>query len=776
MPVIRTRTQLNDTRSITGGGVRPSPMPQAMLNMANALSSRAADLASTMGQTSQEEAIALAKSATFSTGPDGMPQLPPEPAERMGLLASRAYDRTIEQNFLTQMQTAVRAQIEDAKNTHPYDLDAFQAEVGTRVDAMADDVPEGYEAAWQNIFSSELVRAGASIGYAQSKLQENIAKSTYGEGLTMRTQSITEAILLSDDELANAMIEDAVNYILNSPEHITMGRSKTDINNIILAAGTARLKRDERLDERGSADIQAMLDQANMGGDILDYYNDPFATNQKGEHIPVDGARGAAVAILNQFLGSAYARDQAVANTAKTNALLTDLQQGRAADTPENRNGFDAILGASFGLRDAEGSPASMNADYILAISQGVVDQDPEATEMFNTLTQRIKDAGIYPESVVEVARQLNRRMSAEDFIAAYPLYTALKERTNSDAANVDMSAELGPEALVVMQMVDAMHMGGRLGTESVEQAVVEVLAYRDEPWTASALAEAMNRDTGFFRLTNTTEDNAFERLEKATIDHVFDGVNPTDEEREKAVQVAQIYYRLEGTRDAALERTRQAFEGGWMNSDYMGKARTATAPEIAYKDPAPLDFGGVLKKYGKILGSRALRGLENILKAGNFVWGDLLIEDRDIDLGSREMGSTLFDQLANAEIKRMLEEHHPEMLEMYDMFLTHEDYQLGFREGGGKYPIYDLRLKGPMDTMLTFPEPLDIREAYMEAVSQVEFVIQMDEALMNYAINQSTNWEVIIERLQEGKSPAQQDIMREVGEAMAEQHGITIK
>ena len=70
MPVIRTRTQLNDTRSITGGGVRPSPMPQAMLNMANALSSRAADLASTMGQTSQEEAIALAKSATFSTGPD----------------------------------------------------------------------------------------------------------------------------------------------------------------------------------------------------------------------------------------------------------------------------------------------------------------------------------------------------------------------------------------------------------------------------------------------------------------------------------------------------------------------------------------------------------------------------------------------------------------------------------------------------------------------------------------------------------------------------------
>ena len=120
MPVTRARINVSPQIGTNPVTARPTNAAAVMQEQSKQFGQMAVEYGRTMALAAEDEAKALIRGAVFSTGPNGLPQMPPNPTERMGTIARETYDAGMIEAMAHRMTTAMQAQINEAEASNLY--------------------------------------------------------------------------------------------------------------------------------------------------------------------------------------------------------------------------------------------------------------------------------------------------------------------------------------------------------------------------------------------------------------------------------------------------------------------------------------------------------------------------------------------------------------------------------------------------------------------------------------------------------------------------------
>lgn len=752
MPVLRKRETVNTSLNMRPVQARPLEGMAAVQRAGQAaeaargylrettadMTRKAADFARGMAAAAEEEAKALAKAAVFSTGPNGLPQLPPNVTERMGRIARRTYDATIEDRFAHQMQTAIKGQINDARNANMYDLDGFIMDAESRISQMALDIPPGYEGMFQQISSGLMVDTGASIGYAQAQLQQEEA-AVSAEQMAIDARSlIVDRIWRGEDEDAQAMIEAEVERIRAArPETISPSDKVKMIDDLYYEAGLRRMFRDFGIDENNlSSDQLAALNAALQTGKderIIGYFTRPDAN---GEPIFDRKMAERAGYKVQEFMGVASARDAAVTKQAETAFTVDAVMAGKGSGTAKEKEAMDIGLGERLGL------------DRPLMPEDWAAMDDRTRT----SVVQAVKDGGFESDSLATYFRTLEGESDPDALTRGFMLWRDLREQANSKGVVRDLSGVAGARMGAIFARADNLHAGGTsldlAARDAVAMAEKLFLQDQNKAWDDRALAAAMNRDRTWLGTAfgaRIDETNVRDKLAEIVDEIVFPDMDTTAEERAKAIDMLETHIRIGATAPDAIEYTRQQQIDRYAESSAMGK-RSAFAPEVHFPDPPAQSFGELFRGYQTYAKGMGKSVGEVFLEAPNALIPNF-IGSYSVGLGADFDRATVFERAANVEVQKMIEGSGLDLETVYgdgelqrgadgSRFLGNRflkpgrDYTLEYaRPGKGGKPVYRVTLKQPGGISIQLDGELDVTEEYRKASELTRVVTMFEDA-----------------------------------------------
>lgn len=727
MPVKRKREEVRSTAG--SGGVVASPR-SAMSNVMRRNAQEAAQRAHAYGQLmateAEDEAMALAKAATFSTGPNGMPQLPPNPTKRMGDIAQRTYDRALQDRFVHQMTTAVRAQVSDAETANMYDHDAFVQDAQSRIDQMAADVPEGYQGAFQQVSTSALASGAATIGRRQAQQDARNTASRIPVQVQDHISTIKEAIWAGQDDRAR-MLSEQLDWLDRIPSHIMTDGEKADARDSILySAAETRMVRDLDLDNRNPGELTDLATRLSKGDDkeLMKYFTSPDGTVHHDWAVKAAGK-------VNQFLAKANRTARAEAERMEEGQRVDRITAGVAnPDSKKNRATADRMLSEELGLEDPD-NPGTRRqiswADWLT--------MDQEARDI---AVPFMKSTGVVPSSFRDAMKRLENRRDPAEMTAAFRLLRDLDEGPNFQGVTASYMEHVPDKVKATYEMVSLMHGDGEMLQEDVVSAMEKVYALDDQEWGDEQLARRMNGDNGWMDgRGSVTADTAREGMRRDVVQTIFDGVQALPKEKDEAVRLFETYYRLGQNFDEAMELTRQSFEGRYVESRFMaGAARSAYAPEKHY---AARPSSSV----GEYVGDLAGRGAGELVDQFEWLYGFIpgLHDEATFQNLGAYMKATPFERMASDRIKDMLAEHPDAELRdalwpkgddrAKGQFLVGgEDYKLTPTGRGGDLPVYNvlMRIGGQWVPTGTLDVRADWRAMMRAELTAKEIMKETDE------------------------------------------------
>ncbi|WP_138469865.1 hypothetical protein [Poseidonocella sp. HB161398] len=697
MPVLRRPIEIN-----TGASVRPVAMTRSaagdmMAAQAGRMAQRAAQYGQAMASAAQEEGEALARAATFSTGPNGMPQMPDASGQRMSAIARRTYDGAMQDRMGHQMATAIKGRIAAVENLHPYDLDAFQDEAAQAIADMRSDIPEGFEGFFEDTIAGAMVSTGASIGHRQGQIELRNAASRAPVMADDQVRAIRDMVLAGDDAGAAAMaantqwIDDLSPAIMDDGEKADLKRR------IATATGMARMSRD--LDV-GNLSPDALMDlQARLLSGTDEELNEYFTL----EDGTVDReAMRSASGTVTQFIGNANRRLAAQEAAAQKAYDLSVLRRGGATSNPKNRALLDEDLSNALQLTTEDGRRRGIDmADWL------TMDGDDRSNAL-----ALVKDAGMLPDTLRQVLDRMDTNPDPAELVAGFELVRDLYEGPNSAGATVNLGDAIPDDLAAVYGMVSDLHGDGSYTQEGVERAVSKVWALRDEKWDDTELARVMNaQNRRWDGRGRVTADDAGEVLMRDLRDTLYDGgdIEPTPEEARQAASVFTTYLRLGNNYQLAMDMTRQSMEDRYVTSEYMGGVRSAYAPEKFYDVP----YQGIGDMLSHVSGEAA-------------GW---LMSGIGFSRAGGRLASTPFEAIADTRIREMIAGFDGSMagdafegeasgerfgIDDADFLRPGEDYQLRAQTGRGTPPVYTVMMRDETGTMYPVGT-LDVRDDIAE-------------------------------------------------------------
>lgn len=662
MPVLRKREELNAQAGMRPVTMRPlegANRAGAMLNTASAslndlsritgvLTRRAAAFGEAMVTASEEEAMALTKKAVFTTGPNGG-VLKPELKTRLSEVAQRTYDRVMEERYINQMQTAMRQQIMDARNSNMDDLDAFIADAEGRMAQMALDVPPGYEGVFQQLSTGMMVETGASIGYQQAQMRRQADRANVVYEVENLMNGVQGQLWASDDDAATLSMQATLDYIDQQPEGVMSTAEKhTARLDAYYRWGVTRLMRDLRLgDDNTDPDLLMEVSSSLRKGDdpqLMEYFIRPGST------VPDRDLAMRAASELAQLTWEANARASERTRQVTEQTAVNRMLAGGSQDTQENKARLDAIVAKEIG---AEGD--LMPDDWLM--------MDPRSRAR---AIQRVKEIGYTSSSLDALFRDLEGETDGDRLTAGYMIWRDLKHQQNARGAVVDMSGVAGPRMGAIFERAEALNAGGRYDLAAREAVkMAETLRMQDETgsWTDQELANRLNNRLAgsvvdyLFR-QNVTPETARAALGRAVDRHIFDdlGIAPTAQEREQTVAMVETFLRTGESLDRSFEYARQGIDGRFKEERGMGGVRSSQGPERNYPNIPAANFDQLFDSFLDLAEGSARRVAEVFANAPNALIPNF-VYTYDATFASDFKLASDFEKIAHPMIARMIEE-----------------------------------------------------------------------------------------------------------------------
>ncbi len=733
MPVLRKREEIRSNLASQGGVIQSRPNPMVEMNRQNAaaMGRLAVDYGRTMALASEEEGRALARAAVFTTGPNGMPQMPPEITHRMGEIGARTYDNAMQERLVPQMRSALQAQISDAEAANLYDYDAFLEDANARIETMAAETPEGMEGMFQEAATDLIVGAGASIGMRMGQISVADARTRIPAQVTDLSDQIHEAVLAGDDALAQSLLIDGLSWLDDfGPAYLSDGDLANHRNHLLLETGTARLLRDAEIANEGPLTVDQLSSlsarlQTGQDPELMEYFT------HEGVFTPSYEIARRAASRVQQLMGEANRIQGEQAEAARTGARAHILATGGADDTQENRNFADAYLGDRVGLTNPSGTRRAFELEDWASLS----DQDRA-----NAVTE-IKNIGFLPTTAQQFFRAVARDQSPDMLEAGFLLYLDLRDAENSSGVAIDMTGELPQELQEIYGLVATLHGRGWVGQEGIMDAVELVHSVRDQEWDDEALLRRLVPDLEDFFSGGTfargtvfsqlEAGNAQQALRDVVIPEVFAGIEATPDEKRQAMDLFTVYYRVGLGLEDAIEATRQGIEGRYTEAPGMNIARSAYHPSVHYPDAATSGVAEWLGRGFQAARAGAAGAAESLLELPFQV----LPEDWEpsFDLGADRLSASTFDLMADVEIRNMVEAM-PEGLDRdafsvdRDMLVMGRDYTLIYNAGSGDMPTYNVMMPDAGGVPRMVGE-LDLRDEW-QAAAEFNVNLQSVETL----------------------------------------------
>lgn len=713
MPVLRQREEVRSTvgqgAGVTSGANDPSG--RLLAQQADGLARRANEVGRAMAAAADDEGKALAKAAVFSTGPNGAPVMPPAITERMGTIARKSLNLSLEEKFAHQLTTAIRSQINDAEASNQFDRDAFTQDAQARLAKMAGDIPPEMGGMFQQISTGLLVDANASIGMRQGRLEIEDAKSRVPVQVDDAINGIKERVLQGADVAAQAHVDNALRMIDGQPLSVmNAGEKRAEKDRILIETGSARMLRDLGLTGEDVTPDQ-LFDLATRLRSGEDPELMKFFTHEGSSTPSFELARRAAETVVMPLVGNANVNTARRKDAATLAGDRSRVASGSETPTEKNRAILDDCQTGSLGLKDANGVQVRMSPELWGQLS----DEDRHIA------VRVAKDAGFMSHSMAGFFRQAQNSLDPQMLADAFILYRDLQGVPNSKGKVTDLSGEI-PEGLqAIFAGIDAHHGDGGASQESVGRAVTRFLTLRDgaKEFDDEALARRLNADNRFRDgRGRVTAETAQEAIRDAVTRTVFEGIEATSAEKAQAVTIFLGNYQEGLTSfEQSLEFTRQSMEGRFTETKFMNVQRSSLAPEKHYPDPPP---GGIVEAFTRL--DRKVAGtIVQSLPGFQTVW-NLIMPTRATEIDADRLRASTFELLADVEIRSMIEamgDDAPEGLLAGDglfifdkMLVGGQDYVLTPSTRTGKTPIYNVGIRDANGRMVQIGE-LDLREQF---------------------------------------------------------------
>lgn len=681
MPVMRRREQVRSTVSLSPVSARPNPMVGVAADAANQLAGMAADYARGLAVAAEDEARALAKAAAFSMNENGAPQLPLNPTERMGKIAQRTYDATIEDAFVHRMKSAIDMSIGDAESANIYDQDGFLLDADERLAKLREGIPPQYQGVFDQLATGTKVGAATGIGFRQGQMALENRRSREPAMQADALASIAEAISFGDDGMADALIAGRVETIMAAPDVVmNPGEKEKAIDEIWFDAGLRRMMRDKGLMEPGitSSKLLEIHDALLTASDpaLMGYFYRPGTTDPD-----MEWAERAASHIM-RLSGTAAKNEAAAVRRTKVQGMVAIGERGGLADGVEAREALDLKLSENIDLRDPSGARRMIDI--------GDWTRMDDATRA--KAVQQIKDWGFLPASARSLFLSLERGHNPEDLTPAYLLWRDLNEQATSDGRVVPLDGVLGERLGKIFAHASALHGDGRAPDESVMAAMtIAETQEQDRSWNDEALARKLNADNGWFDGRGaTTAERSRDDMRRLVIRTIFDGIEAAPQEKDEAVSAFESYLRANNGVEKSLDLTRQLFEGRYTESRYMASApRSSYAPEKWYPNPGLESFGQLFTSWKTDMEAKGIK-LEDFPKNG-------LLNRLDYYLGNGLLNrrQSPFDLIADSKIREAIDAAPNGLYFGYEkgigMMRPGEDYMLQFARQGKHGPLYNV-------------------------------------------------------------------------------------
>jgi len=568
MPVtrVRERVQTGGRAAPSGRPADTSPLTGVLEQNGQMMARLAADYGQIMAQTAAEEGEALAKAAVFSTGPNGLPQLPEDLEGRMGRIASRVYNQNIEQHYTHALQTAIRAQIRDAENANMYDPEAFQRDVEDRIAGMAMDLPDEYAGVFDRLVEGEMVDAGLSIGRRVAQ----VADATQTSQIPVMTDNwrdrALDAVWAGNDDVARTMAE-SLDFIFDAQDHIlTPGQKEELARGLWAEVGAARLIRDlDLVNSDDPAEIASLIERLNSGRDpeLMKYFEDPRTGEPSYEMAAVAADR------LGQYLSASNQRATAIRQRDQTAADMTLMVQGVTTKSKERQATLDLIYANDIGL-EADGQRRPMQWQDWFGLN----------ADQRHRLVRRTKDVGYLSTSLEQAFRRLDTYRDSDEAADLFLLYRDLKEGPNNRGEVRDMTGDLPERVQQVMELASALHGFGGVASESIGEAFRLMDGLEGQDWGDEQLADLLNRkNREWGRDTRITEETAQGELRRLIGTNMSD-IEMGERQMGMATTLLETWLRTDNSLEDSLAMTRAAMEGRFSESGAMlGVERSEYAP-----------------------------------------------------------------------------------------------------------------------------------------------------------------------------------------------------
>lgn len=678
MPVLRKRERAQVSMGYSPVAARGDPMADVTRQTAGMFAQKAADYARAMTVEAEETAKALAKSATFNTGPNGVPQLPDNLAARMGNAARRTYDATMETRFVHHMTTSVKMRLSEIANRNMSDPEAFIAEAESALAEMEAEVPEQYRGAFQEIGTGQLVDGAATIGYRQGVLLEEERKGQTGTMIADAQASIIENIRGGNVDAAVGGMQELIATIEAQPMTI-MSRAQKDaaIEDLYYQVGLTRLITEGDLENASPEQLTEIHARLISGSDpeLAAYFTRP------GEDSPDPEQMARAGQHIMQLMNKANQRATAERKQAADQIAFGEIMGGYRSGTKEEKEILDFGLSGVVKLRDKSGNLRPIQPeDWIYADEQTQAD-----------MLQAVKQAGFAPASLEMMFRKAAKSSDPEVLWRTSLLYRDLREQPTGDGTTVDLTGIVDERLTTIFTLAEDLHGSGEPSQESIQTAIDMMTVIEDDRWTPQDFAARMQNERTFFGQWFRKEITA-ENVDTVIADTVRKGVfeandiEPRAEERQEAERVFKLMLETGMAPDVALEKTRQSFTGRYTESVAMPGRRSAYAPEKHFPAPPARSLGEALDRVRIAAGAEGMALVEWLQEAPNAVIPNFLYT-YEVNNGADWARADIWELIANSEINIMMKKEGIDMT-----FLRPGEGQLGssrrFLKAGRDYEL----------------------------------------------------------------------------------------
>ncbi len=762
MPVVRTPIQVRDTRQIA-----PVDPPRnrggELLDMQTSYYARkAAEYGRLFVNEGEEFAEQMVREAVFSEDENGVPQMPENKRKWMGSVVAKTYNNRMAEAMTLRLRNSIRNKINEAQNANIGDFEGFQKQADQSAKAMISTLPQEFRGAFQNLWTTEIVNAGGTVGREQALIEREIQKADLTSNFDETLSDMVQLYEQGPTSLAAAELrfKYQMEEILNAPYTLFSAAEKdTMIKTLIYRVGKSRMISDFNLRNKTvsqltklSASLQnpesdeykefskyfAMYSRraAELGLSDISPWTKPNGgyDGEIGRSLSLDSAKQFAKEIQSELIPLARQRAANAEAQAEKQDMIDDILNGVLANdrnsiSAKHRNTFDNALASMYGLENLHWT------DWVYGDSKKMSEQT------INNIMMNVKTAGFLPMSLQQAFQRLNTVQDEQEFMNTYDVYVRLRDQANIMGNTKDLASLVPEDALLRLEMAELLLAKGSTNDNTLEQTrdmmdTWRELERQDPEWQNAHIefAAAM-RNEGYYSswlpstILGITDNNiaanfTADELEKnpklldSTLKEFLKeelnlGENTNVHELNEAVSLFKKYFRLQATAsekplETALEFARKTLNGRYYHDSkyFANGVSSKMAPELYYADPMPRTITEAFANFWtKNISAGAREGLESLI--GGSWWRPYAdnVEFKEFDFGAALARASIFDVIVDQKINEIMQNTDASEYAKYALPYkknsdgTYTKKRNGFYEAGVHYHLVPTQGRGGIPT-----------------------------------------------------------------------------